>query len=405
MIKLFIVLIILLGIIAIAQLMRVYELSAELRNTKEEDVSTGDNRMNGNLLIVFMVAFYAFFIWLLWNYGDGGLGVAASKHGVEIDWLLRINFYIIIAVFFLTNTLLFMFANKYAYNKDRKALFFSHNNKLELLWTVVPAFVLAVIIILGLKAWNNITAESSGDAVKVELYAKQFGFMARYAGENNQLGHTDFRMVSGTNAVGVQTTDLIKSRIEELATEKTGMQKKLDEAKNPTIPEHVLTFTAMKKLEKGIERMDRHIRKLEGLLAIQNEESDAQASDDAIATELHMVVNKEYEFTFRSQDVIHSAYFPHFRAQMNMVPGMTTRFKFIPTITTDSMRLITNNPKFDYILLCNKICGNSHYQMKMIVVVDKPDTFADWYKENTKPVTGVAEKTDSIPTTAMRIEE
>jgi cytochrome c oxidase subunit 2 len=40
----------------------------------------------------------------------------------------------------------------------------------------------------------------------------------------------------------------------------------------------------------------------------------------------------------RSQDVLHSAYMPHFRAQMNCVPGMVTNFSFIPTISTAEMR-------------------------------------------------------------------
>ena len=52
-----------------------------------------------------------------------------------------------------------------------------------------------------------------------------------------------------------------------------------------------------------------------------------------------------------------------------------------PTITTDSMRIITNNPKFDYVLLCNKICGIAHYNMNMKVVIDTPDDFKKWYKE------------------------
>ena len=41
----------------------------------------------------------------------------------------------------------------------------------------------------------------------------------------------------------------------------------------------------------------------------------------------------------RSQDVLHSAYMPHFRAQMNCVPGMITQFSFTPTVTTSEMRL------------------------------------------------------------------
>ena len=34
--------------------------------------------------------------------------------------------------------------------------------------------------------------------------------------------------------------------------------------------------------------------------------------------------------------------------------------------------------EFDYILLCNKICGASHYNMQMKIVVEEEDKFNDW---------------------------
>ena len=73
--------------------------------------------------------------------------------------------------------------------------------------------------------------------------------------------------------------------------------------------------------------------------------------DRIVKGEFHLPLGREIEFIFRSRDVLHSALMPHFRAQMNTVPGLPTRFKITPTITTDSMRTILDNPDFDYILL------------------------------------------------------
>jgi cytochrome c oxidase subunit 2 len=112
-----------------------------------------------------------------------------------------------------------------------------------------------------------------------------------------------------------------------------------------------------------------------------NKKNDAAAWDDIIQKDtLYLCLNKEYEFNFRSKDVLHSAYFPHFRAQMNTVPGLTTRLKFIPDITTVDMRKKMNNGKFNFILMCNKICGNGHYKMKMIIVVLAPSEYRKWMK-------------------------
>ena len=111
------------------------------------------------------------------------------------------------------------------------------------------------------------------------------------------------------------------------------------------------------------------------------DEKDPASKDDKIARELHIPVNTPMDFKIHSRDVIHSVYLPHLRAQMNAVPGMTTEMNFVATITTAEMRKITNNPKFDYVMLCNKICGTAHYNMNMKVVIDTPEDFKKWYKE------------------------
>jgi cytochrome c oxidase subunit II len=92
-------------------------------------------------------------------------------------------------------------------------------------------------------------------------------------------------------------------------------------------------------------------------------------------------VDENVELVIRSKDVIHSVFLPHLRAQMNAVPGMSTRIHMMPTITTDSMRMITANDKFDYILMCNKICGASHYNMQMPLIVEPAGAYNVWLSQ------------------------
>ena len=105
------------------------------------------------------------------------------------------------------------------------------------------------------------------------------------------------------------------------------------------------------------------------------------ANDDFVVKELHLPVGKKVLFKFRSQDVIHSAYLLHFRVQMNCVPGTTTQFAFTPTITSESMKKEVENDLFEYVLLCNKICGNAHYNMQMKVIVETEEEYNSWLKE------------------------
>src|SRR5690554_7123502 len=80
-----------------------------------------------------------------------------------------------------------------------------------------------------------------------------------------------------------------------------------------------------KALETELGRKERMSRLLEAMSITYDADSlDPLAFDDVIVEDsLVLLKGQKYNFHFRSKDVIHSAYFPHFRAQMNTVPGLT----------------------------------------------------------------------------------
>lgn len=379
--KLIILLVIVLGVVAIAQMMRIYELSSRITDKNEHDISNRDNRMNAKLMLLFMVFMFGSFIWMMLKYGWTGRGDASSVHGRELDWLMNLNLIIIIAVFFLTNTLLFGFAYKYVKRPGVPALYYPHNNKLEMLWTVVPACVLAVIIILGLKKWNEATGDPKAEAIRVELFSKQFDWTARYSGVDNTLGKFDYKLTTANNELALLTTNTIDTAIRLMENGPAGihtLEDKLNDCKVIMIPDE------REKMIEDLSRKERLIRLLYQMRERHNVKDDAAAWDDFIQKDtLYLCKDKEYEFVFRSKDVIHSAYFPHFRAQMNTVPGMPTRFKFTPDVSTKEMQDKQKNKNFQYVLMCNKICGGAHYKMKMIVVVMEERDYKKWLKTKT----------------------
>ncbi|MDB5022755.1 MAG: cytochrome c oxidase subunit [Mucilaginibacter sp.] len=111
---------------------------------------------------------------------------------------------------------------------------------------------------------------------------------------------------------------------------------------------------------------------------------DRNSFDDQKADTLVLPVNRTIRINIHAQDVIHSFYMPHFRVQMNAVPGLPTFFKFKPTITTSEMRNRLDDPKFEYLLYCNKICGGGHYNMQKVVRVVTEAEYQDWI-ERQKP--------------------
>ena len=440
--KLITLLVVIAGVIALAQLAKVGQLTSLIRNKREEDISAADTRLNGGLFVAFMVAFYASFIWLIVRYGDYN-PPAASAHGESYDTLMNFNMYIIIAVFFLVNTALFMFANKYRQDPNRKAKFFAHDNRLELIWTVIPSIVLAVIIIYGLRTWNEMTGDASEDALRVEVYSKQFDWTARYPGADGEFGLANYNLITPTNPLGIVTADGVAGALEEiegqiealeseLAHERGTLLAQIEEVENELHSAHqhshdhgnhdhddhgdhghddhhglsaerkamlearlhdlehmlegpdvvVLSNAAVEAKEDKIHRLKRHRQRIMEVKPFDYEGGvaawEAGADDKIMKGEFHLPVGREVEFVFRSRDVIHSAYMPHFRAQMNTVPGVPTRFKMTPTITTDSMRTVLDDPDFDYVLLCNKVCGAAHFNMQMKVVVESEESYKNW---------------------------
>lgn len=307
--------VIVLFVIAAVRVMSVYELAAELRGERNEDVITDrENRSMARLWVVFLIAFFSFCFWQVVHNKGKLLPEAASEHGPAIDNLFNVTLLIISAVFILTHIVLVYQVYKNVYHKDRKATYFAHSNKLELVWTIIPAAVLTGLIVYGLTVWNNAMHPVNEDPIVMEVYSKQFDWTARYAGRDNTLGKSDYRKISDSNELGM-----------------------LD---------------------------------------------DKAGNDDIIVKgEFHLVKGKPVRMKFRSRDVIHSAYLPHFRVQMNTVPGMETSFEFTPTITTAEMREKLNNDKFNYVLLCNKICGAAHYNMQMDVIVETQEEYDAWLKE------------------------
>jgi cytochrome c oxidase subunit 2 len=440
--KLLILLVIVVGLVAALQLAKVYQLTSALRAKREEDISEADNRLNGGLFLAFMAAFYTSFIWLMVRYGDY-LPPAASAHGDDVDQLMNFNLAIIIFVFFLVNTLLFWFAAKYYHRPDRKAKFFAHDNRLELIWTVIPSIVLAAIIAYGLRTWNAMTGEASPDALQVEVYSKQFDWTVRYAGQDGQFGLADFNLITATNPLGIATAEgvaealsAIDAQILELESilvhekghlvkEREALEAELHGGHGHAEPEAgrkariearmaeidgmlasdkvvILTDAQYEATADKLYRLKRHRQRISELDQFDFEGGipawEAGKDDQIVKGEFHIPVGREVEFIFRSRDVIHSAYMPHFRAQMNAVPGVPTRFKMTPTITTDSMRTITGDEDFNYVLLCNKVCGSAHFNMQMTIVVDSPEQYEAWLAE--QPAYGAAPEASPDATAA-----
>ena len=368
MIKLLIVLV---AIIFIAQVVRVFEISNLITKTKNE-VSDQSNHINGILLLLAGIGLLIFFFWQRAEWMDQTLQISASEHGPIIDSLWDTTMGLIIVVFLILTPMLFGIAFFYRGKEDNTASYITHNNKLEFFWTAIPAVVLLALISYGLAVWGKIVNQDISDAMVIEIYAKQFNWTARYAGEDNQLGRADVRFVGGKNELGVISTTTHKTQVEAIDAKISNLNNELNNSDN----------SAEKKLlSKRIQKLENKKKTLMTYFVTTSMDQLLSAEDDIVTKELHLPVGKKVLFKFRSQDVLHSAYLPHFRVQMNCVPGTTTQFAFTPTITTSDMKKELDDESFEYVMLCNKICGAAHYNMQMKVVVETEEEYNKWIAE------------------------
>jgi cytochrome c oxidase subunit 2 len=217
-------------------------------------------------------------------------------------------------VFFITQILLFWFSFKYQYSEKRKSFYFPHNNKLEVIWTVVPAIALTVLVGFGLMYWFQITGEAPKNAMQVEVTGKQFNWIFRYPGKDAVFGNKYY--------------------------------KNINDAENNSL----------------------------GLLWDDPKTHD----DIVVGNTMYLVVNQPVKMIINSRDVIHDVGLAAFRMKMDAVPGTPTTMWFTPKYTTQEMKKMTGNPDFEYEISCDQMCGKGHYSMKGVIQVVTPEEFVLW---------------------------
>ncbi len=291
---------------------------------QNEDGVDSANDINGIGLAIFWILSVVGIVWsflyakkdFLMAFGD--IPSASSVHGKETDYWFWFGMAVVTISFIVVNSVLFYFPFKYRYNKNRKAYFYAHNNTIEVVWTLIPAIVMAGLVFSGLRVWNKVMSDAPKDAEVIEIMGKQFGWQVRYGGvENGKLGNYNYKLIDDA----------------------TGNEFGLD-------------FT------------------------------DENSFDDfTSSTEMHIPKGKPVLLKIRARDVLHSVFIPHMRVKMYAVPVMPTKFRFIPDKSTADMRAELGNPDFKYEIACTEVCGRSHFAMKLILVVDEPAEYEKWKKE------------------------
>lgn len=309
------------------------ELSSEVKGESHD--YTQASKVNGILLLAFLILGMLGVAYSGWLLIPRMLPQSASLHGDKIDEMFNITTAVAFFVFFVTHVILLVFAYKYRYKEGRKVYFFPHDNRLEMIWTIVPAIVLTFLVLRGIKVWNEIfdfaALEQVENPLVFEATAKQFGWILRYPGPDGELGD---RLITQENV----------SSLNEL----------------------------------GVDF------------------SDPNSHDDIYASKIMLVKGRPTLVKLGALDVLHGFFLPHFRVKMDCVPGLPTQFMFTPKYTTEEYRQILSTKKywqqlneegipkwqaFNFELACTELCGRSHYAMQKFVEVVTQEEYDKWVSE------------------------
>jgi len=207
MIGLLITLTVVLFFVVIFQVARTSELLGILKGEREGLPTEDANRVNAGLWLLMLIIGLPASIWTAWVAKDKFLPESSSMHGSLIDNMFDTTLALTGVVFILTHIALFWFAYRYKEKKGKFGYYYPENNKLELAWTIIPAIVLTVLVVMGIEAWYKITGPAPENTMVVEATAQQFSWLVRYPGKDGKLGAREFELLSGENSLGINYED------------------------------------------------------------------------------------------------------------------------------------------------------------------------------------------------------
>lgn len=322
----------------IVQIGKARELASVVRNDPNEEYEI--NKVQAGFGVIFMVAFLAVcmgsFIYYAPYMLGWGVNTAASEHGPTIDGLFNLTLLITSIVFFLTQFALFWFAWKYRGRPKHRAIYWSHNETLEMVWMIIPAVAMTLLVVQGLSAWNEVMTDvkEGDDYMEIEATGYQFAWAVRYPGRDGKLGERDFRKITSTNKLGQVWSD----------------PKNVDDFEASTI-----VLPVGKKVRVRITSRD--------------------------------VLHNFYLPHFRvKMDAV-----PGMPTYFVFTPTVTTdsmrnrlsmdaEWQVKDKTDTTKYRYQT----FDYVLACAELCGKRHYNMRMPVKIVTQEEYNEWLNSQEK---------------------
>jgi cytochrome c oxidase subunit 2 len=114
-----------------------------------------------------------------------------STFGGQIDRLFYAIYYLTGVTFFLVQITLLVFLFVYRDRPGRRATYTHGNTTLEIIWTAVPAVILAVLALVSRSTWAEIKETQPPSDFQIRVSGKQFNWEIMYPGPDGKLDTDD----------------------------------------------------------------------------------------------------------------------------------------------------------------------------------------------------------------------
>ena len=284
------------------------------------------------LLIGILLTLASF--WLGQNHGL--LPTAASDEAFLVDGLFNTMMTISVGIFLIVEGVLIFSAIRYRRRKgdDTDGEPVHGNVPLEILWTAIPAIIVIGLSVYSFEVYNSIGGFSPHDVQESPIASQATSMpgaaIAATLDENSEVRNID-QLPEKDNAPGtgivspsLGATPENQGAAPDLVVKVTGLQ-------------YAFLFN--------------------------------YPENNVFSGELHVPIGREVYLDMAANDVIHAFWVPEFRLKQDLIPGRQTELRFTP------------QKEGDYKLICAELCGPYHGAMNTKVIVQTPEDFDNWIKE------------------------
>lgn len=273
-------------------------------------------------------------LWFGQNHGL--LPTAASDEASLVDGLFNTMMTVSVGIFLLVEGVLIFSAFRYRRRKgdDTDGEPIHGNVPLEILWTAIPA-----IIVFGISVYS------------FDVYNEIGGFNPHAVHESSMAPQAT-SMPGAAIAATLDDTSEVRN-IDQLPQKENAPSMGIVAPSLGATPENEGTEPDLVVKVTGLQYA----------FLFNYPESGV------FSGELHLPIGQEVLLDMAGNDVIHAFWVPEFRLKQDIIPGRQTQLRFTP------------RKEGDYKLICAELCGPYHGAMNTTVVVQTPQEFDNWIKE------------------------